>query len=283
MGSVGGIIDNTLGSNIFGDNSTDKAIKSQTQGTNQANQVLNQSFQDQKGYLTPYANAGADALTQIAGGNILDPSSITSDPGYQFRLAEGNKAINNSMAAQGLGQSGAAAKALTQYGSNIASDEYDKAYNREYNRLYQIAGYGMESSNNLANAAGAYGANVANNYMGLGNANASANIAQANRQSQLIGQGVGAAALAFSDERLKKNLVPVSKEELDELRKDLKAFHFEYKDELHGTGRWIGIKAQDLEKSKLGKTIVVENEKGEKMIDVAKVMSVFLATMAEAA
>lgn len=283
MGGGGSIIDNTLGTNIFGDNATDKAIKAQTGGMNNANAVLKDTFNQQTSYLTPYSGVGVDALNQIAGGNIVDPSTLGQDAGYQFRLAQGNNAINNSMASQGLGQSGAAAKALTAYGQNAASEEYDKVYNREYNRLNQLAGYGMEANNNLAAATGAYGANVANNYMGLGNANASANIAQANRQSSLIGQGAGAAALAFSDERLKKNLVPVSKSDLDELRKELKAFHFEYKDEMHGEGRWIGIKAQDLEKTKLGKSIVIENEKGEKMIDVAKVMSVFLATMAEAA
>jgi len=52
------------------------------------------------------------------------------DPGYQFRLAEGQKAIEGSAAARGQALSGATQKALAQYSGNMASDEYGQAYNR---------------------------------------------------------------------------------------------------------------------------------------------------------
>lgn len=268
---------------LTGKNAMDAAIGAQNTATGKANLALKGSYEDQQKYLNPYAEAGSTALSKLAAGNIVDSNSLTSDPGYQFRLNQGNTAINNAAAARGLGNSGATLKALTKYGQDYASNEYNNAYNRQYNTLTQLAGYGSNASNNLAGAAGSYGSNLSNNIMGLGNATAAANITQSNQQNQLIGQGIGAAAMMFSDERLKNNIEHVPADELADLRKELKAFYYEYKDVLHGDpGRHIGIMAQDLEKSKLGKEIVIINENGEKMIDLNRVMSIFLATMAEA-
>jgi hypothetical protein len=52
------------------------------------------------------------------------------DPGYAFRLAEGQKAIERSTAARGGLQSGAALKAAAEYGQAMGSQEYGNAYNR---------------------------------------------------------------------------------------------------------------------------------------------------------
>ena len=48
----------------------------------------------------------------------------------------------------------------------------------------------------------------------------------------------------------------------------------------HGAGEWIGVMAQDLEKTKLGKTLVVEID-GVKTIDRDRLMGFLLASMAE--
>nr|BFD63160.1 hypothetical protein BdHM001_18410 [Bdellovibrio sp. HM001] len=280
---IGGFVDNATGMNIFGGNSNDKAAAAQAEATGKANQVLNVGLQNQTEYLNPYNQSGLTALQKLSGGNILDPSSLGSDAGYQFRLQQGNTAINNAAAARGMGNSGATLKALTAYGQNLASDEYDKAYNREYNRLSQLTGYGSNAANNLANASGSWATQTSNNHMGLGNAQAAAEMGKANQQAQLANTVVSGLATKFSDHRLKKNIEPIGKKDIDELRKELRAFYYEYKDVLHGDpGVHIGILAQDLEKSKLGKWIVVEDKDGNKMIDLSKVLSLFLATMADA-
>lgn len=49
--------------------------------------------------------------------------------GYQFRLGEGARALDNSYASRGVGQSGAAAKAALQYGQNVASGEFGNYLN----------------------------------------------------------------------------------------------------------------------------------------------------------
>lgn len=49
--------------------------------------------------------------------------------GYQFRVNEGARALDNSYASRGVGQSGAAAKAALNYGQNIASGEFGNYLN----------------------------------------------------------------------------------------------------------------------------------------------------------
>lgn len=57
--------------------------------------------------------------------------SILQDPGYQARLQEGQKALETSAAAKGLLRTGATLKGLSQYGQEMASQEYGKAFERE--------------------------------------------------------------------------------------------------------------------------------------------------------
>lgn len=288
--SVGGMVDNTLGTNMFGQNANVLASETQAHATDQANKALTDAYTQQQGYLQPYQQVGGAALGSLANNDFMN--NWQQDPGYQFTLQQGNNAINASAAARGMGNSGATMKALTQYGQDLASSQYNTVYNRESNRLSQLAGYGANASTNLSSAAGAYGAKISNNYTGLGDAQGASQIAMGNQQAGVAGQlyqnlgtGTGMASgkggAAFSDERLKTNIEPVSKEDLTEMKKFLKAFHFNYISDEFGKGDWVGIMAQDLEKSKLGKILVVENEQGLKQIDIAKVMSLFLATMAE--
>lgn len=52
------------------------------------------------------------------------------EPGYQFRLNQGAKALEQSAAARGLLNTGGTAKDLLQYGQNFASAEYQNVANR---------------------------------------------------------------------------------------------------------------------------------------------------------
>jgi hypothetical protein len=276
---MGGVIDNTLGTNIFGSNSSDKAMDAQANAAYLSNQTQKEMFDKQQENAKPWMDAGLGALSQLQDPNLLN--NYQGDPGYQFRLDQGNNQINAAAAARGLGNSGATMKALTKYGQDFASNEYNNAYNRTYGRLSQIAGFGQGALTNTNAAAQNYGNNVAQTQQGLGNAQASNYLAQGNKQAGLLNTGL-MAGIAFSDERLKTDIEEIPKDQLAEMKKFLKAYAFGYKDLTHGRGRWVGVMAQDLEKSELGRTLVIENEKGEKMIDLKKVLSMFLATMAEA-
>lgn len=277
--TVKGVASNFTGGMIGGNgqNANTLALNEQRQGTGQANAALGQAFTDQKNYLNPYADAGKTALANLTG----DPTKLMqNDPGYQFRLGEGERAINASMAARGLGNSGAALRSLTRYGQDYATNEYGNAFNRQA----QIAGMGQNAASNLASAAGQYGSNLSNNYMGLGNAAAAAQIGKGNQQAGFIDRlysNAGAGMSMFSDERLKTNIQEIDPVEFSEMKKTLKPYIFEYLNDEHGTGAWVGVMAQDLEKSKLGRTVVETNEKGQKIVNLKKLNSMILASIAE--
>ena len=89
-----------------------------------------------------------------------------SDPSYQFRLSEGQNALDNSLLARGQGLSGAGLKAGQRYAQDYASTEFGN----EWNRMAGLAGVGQSAAGQI----GAYGANaasnIAQNQIGAGNA-----------------------------------------------------------------------------------------------------------------
>lgn len=60
----------------------------------------------------------------------FEPGDLTQDPGYQFRLQQGEQAINRSLGARGKMFSGEALKAAEDYGQGLADTTYNEAYNR---------------------------------------------------------------------------------------------------------------------------------------------------------
>lgn len=287
----GGAIGSAMGGlDITGSNATARATQAQTDAANQANATQRYMYDTTRADMQPWRQAGVTALGQMQDPSFqhnFSASDFQADPGYAFRMAEGQKAIARAASAKGLFSTGSL-KSLSDYNQNAASQEFTNAYNRftndqtnRFNRLGAIAGIGQTANAQIGQAGQNYANQVSANQTGLGNGIAAANIAQGNRTAGLIGQGAGAAAMMFSDERLKTNIQPIAKEDLNEMKSFLKAFHFNYTEKEFGEGDWMGVMAQDLEKSKLGKCLVVENEHGHKMLDTRKVMSLFLATMAE--
>jgi hypothetical protein len=101
--------------------------------------------------------------------------------------------------------------------------------------------------------------------------------AQMQQTGALIGAGgqlVGGAMMA-SDRRLKRD-VKRNASDVDEMLDALKPQRYRYKDEKHGKGEVHGIMAQDLEKSRAGRAMVVELPEG-KHVDVNKAVSAALA------
>jgi hypothetical protein len=130
----------------------------------------------------PWRKAGETALNKLAplamNYEKFGMNQFTQDPGYAFRLSEGQKALDRSAAARGGLISGSALKAATRYGQDMGSQEYTNAFNRyqteraaQLQPLQSLAGVGQTAANTLGNAAGAYGTNVGNIAM-TGGANA---------------------------------------------------------------------------------------------------------------
>ena len=73
----------------------------------------------------------------------FNTQEMEADPGYAFRVAEGQKAIERSTAARGGLQSGAALKAAARFGQEMGSQEYQNAFNRfQANKAFQAQEYG---------------------------------------------------------------------------------------------------------------------------------------------
>lgn len=138
-------------------------------------------------------NAGAEGYGRYA--RDFGMNDFQADPGYAFRLAEGNKALERSAAARGMVLSGSMFKGLQRYGQDMGSQEYQNAFNRyqvnrtnQLNPLQSLMGAGQSAANMVTGAAGQYGAAAGNNAMEAGNARASGYMGAANAYTNAINQ-----------------------------------------------------------------------------------------------
>ena len=131
------------------------------------------------------------------------PTNVTeqNDPGFQFRLQQGNEALQRSAAARGGLLSGGTARDLSDYAQQSASNEYGNVYSRafntygqnyntfsanqanKYNQLAALAGIGQQTANQLG-------------VIGQNNANNSGQILQSSGDAQASGINNAAAATA---------------------------------------------------------------------------------------
>jgi hypothetical protein len=122
---------------------------------------------------------------------------FTADPGYAFRMAEGMKGLERSAAARGGLLSGSALKGIQRYGQDLASQEYQNAFNRyqtartnTLNPYASLAGVAQSSANTLTGAAGTLGQQIGSNIIGAGNAAAAGQIGVSNAITGGVGQGI---------------------------------------------------------------------------------------------
>ena len=81
-------------------------------------------------YARPAAFNPNDPSYAQPGAFSFGAGDYQADPGYAFRLSEGQKALERSAAARGGLISGGALKAATKYGQDMGSQEYGNAFNR---------------------------------------------------------------------------------------------------------------------------------------------------------
>jgi hypothetical protein len=115
----------------------------------------------------PFLDIGTNALNRLV--SLNQPGAdvtnfLTMDPGYNFRLGEGMKALERSAAARGGLVSGATGKALTRYGQDFGSAEFGNAYNR----LANIANLGPKAAGVMTDLGTGYAGDV--NKLALANA-----------------------------------------------------------------------------------------------------------------
>jgi len=176
------------GTAIAGAVSSANAAAAEKESAEKAIDFQREMFNKQQANQQPWLDAGrttlADLMAQMKSGAFnVDAESLANDPGYQFRMAEGQKALERSAAARGGLNSGGFMKSLTRYGQGVASDEFMRAQarsNDRFNRLASIAGVGQLAAQNIGAMGGQTAANVGSLYGAIGNANAAAAMGQGN-------------------------------------------------------------------------------------------------------
>jgi len=225
-----------VGTAAVGYISSQQASKAQQSAANRATDVAGQTaadqvalqreiFEKQTELQKPFREAGLAGQNRLMellgiGGTAGAPGygkyataefgadKFKTDPSYAFRMSEGMKALERSAAARGGLMSGATLKGIQRYGQDLASTEFQNAFNRyqaeragTLNPYQALAGTAQSGANvlgqqagqmgtNISNALGAYGSAAQSNIIGSGNAQASGYMGGANAIAGGVGQGI---------------------------------------------------------------------------------------------
>jgi len=182
---------------VLGSQASKSAASTQAAAAEQGTAAQERMFQKQIELQEPWRQAGIGALNKLiplTDYQKFGTAQFQADPGYAFRLAEGQKALERSAAARGGLLSGATGKALTRYGQEMGSQEYQNAFNRyqaeraaQLQPLQSLAGLGQTSANTLTSAAGQMGSNIAEGLGSAAAARASGYVGGANALTQGLG------------------------------------------------------------------------------------------------
>jgi len=186
-----------FGSSLLGASAASKAADTQAGAADRAAELQYKMYQENVQRQQPFLEAGVGALNKLTAAADYKPFGMDqykADPGYAFRLSEGQKALDRQAAARGGLISGGALKAATRYGQDMGSQEYMNAFNRYQteraallNPLQSLAGVGQTTASNLGSAGQSYGAGAGEAYMGGANARASGYVGGANALTSGLG------------------------------------------------------------------------------------------------
>lgn len=187
-----------IGSAVIGGAATafgaSQAAKAQTNASNRATDTQLTMFDKTQKNLQPFVDVGREgipgltaAIPDLAAPIQLDEEWLQNTPGYKFNLAQGLKGVFNSASARGLGASGVALKGAAAYTTGLADSTYQNQFNNALaNKTMRLKSLmapidvGTNAAAGLGglsrDTAGAVGSNI----LGIGNAQAGANIAYGN-------------------------------------------------------------------------------------------------------
>jgi hypothetical protein len=186
------------------------AAKAQTQATQATIAQQERALERQIGLQEPFRQTGVNALAgyEAASAPSYAPFGMPqfqADPGYQFRMSEGLKALERSAASRGLLQSGGTLKDITRFGQDVASQEYQNAFARymtEQDRMrrerldpleYRI-GLGQAAASGQAANVGSTASAVGGLTTSLGNIRSAGIMGQANAFTGALGNIAGLAS-----------------------------------------------------------------------------------------
>ena len=188
----------TVASSLIGASTARSAASTQAPAADRAAQLQKEQFDRQVELQAPFREAGVRALPELETASRYTPfgmQQFTADPGYGFRLSEGQKALDRQAAARGGLISGGALKAAQRYGQEMGSQEYTNAFNRyqterqaRLNPLQSLAGMAQTSVGQLGAAGQAMATGVGEAGGQAAQARASGYMGGANALSQGLNQ-----------------------------------------------------------------------------------------------
>ena len=187
-----------FGSSLLGADAASSAADVQAGASDRSVALQKRMYEENVARQKPFYDVGVNALPELVKASRYTPFSMQNfqqDPGYAFRLKEGQKRLERSAAARGGLISGAALKAATEYGQEMGSQEYTNAFNRyqaerqaRLNPLQSLAGMSQTTANTIGTAGQNMATNVGEAYAGGANARASGYIGGANALSSGLNQ-----------------------------------------------------------------------------------------------
>lgn len=220
----------TLASTYLLSKSTAKAGNQAAAGQERGIAEQGRQFDVTQEQFLPYREAGARGLKQYESliqenrqGNIpgqfrfgADEFSQYKDPGYEFRVDEGLRALDRRMAKRGKRGAGVRSRALMELGQNLGSQEFQAARGRalqdysidvsreqsQYQRSYldplarsgQLAQMGAGVTQDLASQRTSYAGNIAQSYGAIGRTQAATTLGIA----RTTAAGISAIGQAYS-------------------------------------------------------------------------------------
>lgn len=124
MGEIIGGLIGGIGSLIGGNSAADQALTGYKYLTKGAGAPAESGYVN-NGASANEAQSELLGLKPITGQTTNGYNNYLNSTGYKFQLDQGTNALNGSAAARGLLNSGSNAKALTQYGQGLASQNFN--------------------------------------------------------------------------------------------------------------------------------------------------------------
>lgn len=183
---------------VMQSNAAKSAAKTSAAASDRASDFQREMFERNIELNAPFREAGVNALNKLV--PLTDyknfgMSEFQQDPGYAFRMSEGMKGLERSAAARGGLLSGATLKGIQRYGQDLASQEYQNAFNRygiERERrlgpLQSLAGVGQTTSQQLGEAGTGFANTMGNIGMNQANVQGNATMARASAYGNTLNQ-----------------------------------------------------------------------------------------------
>lgn len=203
-------------SSAIGANAAGKAAGTQADAANRAADLQYKQWQESVALQEPWRKAGEAALNKLiplTDYQKFGMAQFQADPGYQFRMGEGMKALERSAAARGGLLSGATLKGIERYGQDLASQEYTNAFNRyqteraaQLQPLQSLAGVGQTTAQQIGQSGQTMASNVGEALTSGAAARASGYVGQANALTGALNTGLN----YYQNQQLMNRMLPSS-------------------------------------------------------------------------